>query len=50
MYLSFNVGGLADGSIDYFIVSERFKDRLVDANIHHHILGSDHCPVTLEIK
>ncbi|MCU9595074.1 exodeoxyribonuclease III [Caldibacillus thermolactis] len=36
--------------IDYFIVSERFKDRLVDANIHHHILGSDHCPVTLEIK
>lgn len=35
--------------IDYFIVSERFKDRLKDAQIHSEIMGSDHCPVVLEI-
>lgn len=36
--------------IDYFIASDRLKDRLVDAKIHTDILGSDHCPVELEIK
>ena len=36
--------------IDYFITSERLKDRLVDAKIHTDILGSDHCPVELEMK
>jgi len=36
--------------IDYFIVSERFKDRLKNAEIHDHIMGSDHCPVVLEIE
>ncbi len=36
--------------IDYFIVSERFKDRLIDAQIHSEVMGSDHCPVMLEIK
>lgn len=36
--------------IDYFIVSEKFDDRLKSADIHHEILGSDHCPVVLEIK
>lgn len=36
--------------IDYFIVSEQLRDRLVDANIHSTILGSDHCPILLEIK
>ena len=36
--------------IDYFIISERLNDRLVDAKIHTDILGSDHCPVELEIK
>ncbi|WP_099363366.1 exodeoxyribonuclease III [Fredinandcohnia onubensis] len=35
--------------IDYFIVSEKFKDRLKDSQIHSHIMGSDHCPVVLEI-
>jgi exodeoxyribonuclease-3 len=35
--------------IDYFIVSERFKNRLVDTQIHSHIMGSDHCPIVLEI-
>ncbi|MBQ8982790.1 MAG: exodeoxyribonuclease III [Lachnospiraceae bacterium] len=36
--------------IDYFIVSESLKDRLVDAKIHTDIIGSDHCPVELVIK
>lgn len=36
--------------IDYFIVSDKIKDRMVDAQIHSDILGSDHCPVYLEIK
>ncbi len=36
--------------IDYFIVSERLKDRLAGARIHQEIFGSDHCPVELELK
>ncbi|MBC1833798.1 exodeoxyribonuclease III [Listeria seeligeri] len=36
--------------IDYFIVSERLKDNLVDAKIHPDVLGSDHCPVELELN
>lgn len=36
--------------IDYFIVSDSLKDRLVSADIHHDILGSDHCPVELVIE
>ncbi len=35
--------------IDYFIVSEGLKDFIKDAQIHSNILGSDHCPVALEI-
>ena len=35
--------------IDYFIISERLRDRLADAKIHTEIFGSDHCPVELEI-
>lgn len=37
--------------IDYFLVSEDMRDRIVDAKIHPEIYGSDHCPVevTLEI-
>ncbi len=35
--------------IDYFMVSESLKDNLIDAKIHTDILGSDHCPVELEI-
>lgn len=35
--------------IDYFIVSERFKDQLKDSHMHPQIMGSDHCPVVLEI-
>ena len=36
--------------IDYFCVSERLQDKLVSADIHDHILGSDHCPVELVIN
>ncbi len=36
--------------IDYYVVSERFKERMVDAKIHTEIMGSDHCPVELDIK
>jgi len=36
--------------IDYFITSESLKDRLVDAKIHMQVMGSDHCPVELEIR
>ena len=35
--------------IDYFVVSESLKDRLVSAAIHAEIFGSDHCPVELVI-
>lgn len=35
--------------IDYFIVSDRLKDRIIDAKIHTDVYGSDHCPVELEI-
>ena len=33
--------------IDYFIVDEGLKDKLVSADIHNEIFGSDHCPVEL---
>lgn len=36
--------------IDYFCVSEELKDRLVSASIHDDVMGSDHCPVELQIK
>ena len=36
--------------IDYFVVSEKLEERMVDAEIHSEIMGSDHCPVALEIK
>lgn len=36
--------------IDYFVVSNKIKDKIVEANIHNEITGSDHCPVELIIK
>jgi exodeoxyribonuclease-3 len=33
--------------IDYFLVSASLKDKVVDANIHPEVYGSDHCPVSL---
>ena len=36
--------------IDYFVVSESLKDKLVDADIKCDVMGSDHCPVELTIN
>ena len=36
--------------IDYFLVSNDARDKMVDAKIHTEIFGSDHCPVELEIN
>ncbi len=35
--------------IDYFLVSQRIADRITAAEIHSDVMGSDHCPVVLEI-
>lgn len=35
--------------IDYFLVSDRIKENMKGAEIHTEILGSDHCPVLLNI-
>ena len=35
--------------IDYFLVSDRWKEKITAAPIYHEILGSDHCPVGLEL-
>ena len=42
-------GKNAGWRIDYFIVSKDMESRLKDAKIHTEVLGSDHCPVELEI-
>lgn len=36
--------------IDYFVVSDDLNERLLDAKIHTDIIGSDHCPVELDLK
>ena len=36
--------------IDYFICSDSLRDRLKDAKIHTEVMGSDHCPVELDIE
>ncbi|MDP4084133.1 MAG: exodeoxyribonuclease III [Bacillota bacterium] len=36
--------------IDYFITSKKLVDKLQDAKIHPTVMGSDHCPVSLEIE
>ena len=36
--------------IDYFLISNRLKDRLADALIHTDVMGSDHCPVELVLN
>lgn len=35
--------------IDYFIVSKKLKDLIKEAHIHSHVMGSDHCPIVLEL-
>ena len=36
--------------IDYFIVSEKLRARLKNVDIHCNVMGSDHCPIILEIN
>lgn len=36
--------------IDYFVVSECLKDRLIDAKILTDVMGSDHCPIELDFE
>ena len=36
--------------IDYFLVSDDATDLITKAEIHNEIMGSDHCPVSLEIN
>ena len=36
--------------IDYFIVSEDVKEKIIDAKIYPEVMGSDHCPVGLDIS
>src|SRR5690625_3342487 len=40
-----NIGG----RIDYFIVSERLRDKLESSETERHVLGSDQCPIKLDI-
>ena len=36
--------------IDYFLVSEKLKNKIKDAEIYTDVLGSDHCPIGLILK
>ena len=36
--------------IDYFITSNSIKEKIKEAKIHSEIMGSDHCPIELEVK
>ncbi len=36
--------------IDYFMVSREMKDMVVNATIHPQVMGSDHCPVEIELQ
>lgn len=36
--------------IDYIFISPRLKDKLVSAAIHPEVMGSDHCPISIELE
>ncbi|WP_440258350.1 exodeoxyribonuclease III, partial [Catenibacterium faecis] len=36
--------------IDYFLVSDSIKDKITEAKIHTDIMGSDHCPVEVDLN
>ena len=36
--------------IDYFVVSNRLADQIKEAAIHADVMGSDHCPVELQLE
>ncbi|MFX4301151.1 exodeoxyribonuclease III [Alicyclobacillus tolerans] len=35
--------------IDYFLLSNRLRDRIMDVQIDAHVYGSDHCPIVLDM-
>lgn len=35
--------------LDYFFVSSDLKDKIIDAEIHDQVMGSDHCPISLAL-
>ena len=36
--------------IDYFFINQDLVNNCIDAEIHHDVMGSDHCPVSLELE
>ena len=36
--------------IDYFITSNSLKGKIEDSKIHSEVMGSDHCPIELDIE
>ena len=36
--------------IDYFLVSESLKNKVVSADIHAKVMGSDHCPISIDLE
>lgn len=49
---SYRMNARANGvgwRIDYFVISERLKAQLKNADIHDDVFGSDHCPVSIEL-
>ena len=36
--------------IDYFIVSKRLESKIKDSKIYAEVMGSDHCPIGIEIE
>lgn len=36
--------------IDYFLLSQRWQDKIKEAAIHPEVYGSDHCPVSLTLE
>ena len=44
-----NIPGGAIG-LDYFFVNEEFKDNVKASYIKSDVMGSDHCPIALEIE
>ena len=40
----------SNARLDYFLVSESIWDKVTSAEIHDQIMGSDHCPISLELN
>jgi exodeoxyribonuclease-3 len=36
--------------LDYFLISDFEKDNIIDSKIHTDVMGSDHCPVSLDVN